>query len=119
MIKVSIDEGAAFDMLSIIAVKSQKRAKPDKNLENLFNLLYSEIMVQVGSERIREIIDSQEYRELIETNSKIFNLVDEAKHDRVSASLVDRINHQRYLLKQAIQNRFFNEELTERKFGYE
>jgi hypothetical protein len=119
MIKVSIDEGSAFDMLSIIAVKSQKQLKPDKDLENLFNLLYSEIMLQIGPQKIRDVIDSQEYRELIETNAKIFTLVDEAKHDRVAASLVDRVNHQRYLLKKAIQNRFFTEELTEKKFGYE
>jgi hypothetical protein len=77
-----------------------------------------EIKEQVGAQKMNEILDSPEYKNLVDKNEEVFEAVDLAKIDAVPASLVDKLNYQRYLAKQAIQKKFFGAEIKEQKIGY-
>jgi hypothetical protein len=116
MINLSTSEGNAFDILSILQVKA-KRFPIEKNVLNYFNCL-DEIKSQVGGQLFFVVLNSQEYRELYLTNFDCFDAVDKAKSDLVLASVVDKLNHQRFLYKTKIQEKFFEGQLTEQKIGY-
>ncbi len=76
MIQLSVDEAAAYDMLSILSVKSQTRpeVRPD------WDRMIVEIIRQVGQERHDQIM-VEAYPILWATNSAIFNQID-ALNDR-------------------------------------
>ena len=121
MIKISIDEGSAFDILSIFEVKIEKSdtdVKKQRNKDN-FKFLYDEICCQLGEEMTQCILNSDEYSQLVNENRKTFDVVDKAKTDDCLASDVDRANYGRYLSKGKLQMKFFNRTLTETKTGYE
>jgi len=54
----------------------------------------------------------------LEANRETFEAVDKAKDDKVKASLIDKLNYKRYLCKQDLQKKFFNNNLREIKIGY-
>ena len=116
MIKVLVDEGVAFDMLSILQVKS-KKSQSIQSAHNYFNFA-QEIKDQVGISKMSEILDSPEYKNLVTQNEEVFEAVDLAKIDAIPASLVDKLNYQRYLAKKEIQKKFFGDEISEQKIGY-
>jgi hypothetical protein len=121
MIKISLDEGYIFDILSIYELKINKSdtiEKKNQNIENYSNLK-SEIVDQIGIGLFDTIIESEEYKKLYTANSDTFDVVDKAKTDEVLASMVDKCNHVRYICKQNIQVKFFNKKLSETKIGYE
>lgn len=120
MLKVSIDYGNAFDMLVILNVKLAKtngRIKT-KNIEN-FELLAAEIKSQIGEYLFNKIISSDEYKELYQVNLDIFNSIDLAKSDTGLAKKTDVLNYDRFLKKKELQAKFFEDEMTEMKIGYE
>ena len=121
MIKIGLDEGYAYDLLSIAAVKVAKHAGNRANLAN-HHRLEAEIITQVGADLHCEIMDSTEYADLYQTNLALFNHIDEMKTrppQAGDAQFVDHHNYQRYLHKKAIQARFFpNSPLAEQKLGY-
>lgn len=116
MIKISVDEGYALDMLAISLVKSRKKPS-EQSYQNYFDLA-NEIKDQITLEKFSDVIDSNEFDGLVETNEKIFEAVDMAKTDEIPASAVDYLNYKRYLAKKKIQEKFFNGELKEQKIGY-
>lgn len=116
MIKISLDEGYAFDMLAISLVKSRK-APSVAAYKNYFDLV-NEIKDQITLEKFSDVIDSEEFNELVDINGQVFDAVDLAKTDAVPASAVDHLNYQRYLCKKKVQEKFFNGELKEQKIGY-
>lgn len=116
MIKISVDEGYALDMLAISLVKSRKNSST-LNYQNYFNLA-NEIKDQITLKKFSSVIDSSEFDELVEINSKVFTAVDKAKTDDILASEVDSLNYKRYLAKKKIQQKFFSGELKEQKLGY-
>ena len=116
MINLSTSEGNAFDILSILQVKA-KRFPTEKNVLNYFNCL-DEIKSQVGGQLFFVVLNSQEYKDLYLCNNACFDAVDNAKTDKILASVVDRLNHQRFILKSEIQKKFFNGEIQEQKIGY-
>lgn len=117
MIKISIDEAAAFDILSILEVKTSKNH--DKKFRNLYLKLLKEIKDQIGNLKTNEILKSKDYQDLLRANENVFELVDLAKKNRVSAKDMDLANYKRFVLKTAIQQKYFNKNLTETKIGYE
>lgn len=121
MIKISIDESSAFDILSIYQLKSIYSETEEKRQQNLQNIkeLSDELIEQIGELKFNEVIESEEYIKLYIANMDTFEMVDKAKTDEVPASAVDYANHQRYLCKSEIQKRFFNTNLSETKTGYE
>lgn len=118
MIDITVDEAYAFDFLAILQIKR------DLDLENKFkksNFIkcYEHLKLQVGGTLFSSIFYSPEYMECYEANFETFKAVDLAKTDAVPASYVDKCNYRRHIAKQKIQRKFFSEELSEMKIGYE
>ena len=116
-IKLSMDAGAAFDILSIHLVKSQK-SSTKANVQNYLDTA-NEIREQIGGDLFNAICSSEEFAELKMANEKVFEAVDLAKQDKIPASLADSLNYQRFLQKKNLQQKYFNSNLTEQKIGYE
>ena len=80
MIKVTIDEASAFDMLSILEVKLIGEYKLDnvkkRKLNENYELLKGEIIQQIGEDKFNEILDSEEYRFLLASNNVVFQMID-------------------------------------------
>lgn len=116
MIKISLDEAYVFDILSIFQVKinSFTGEKLETTLLAMSDLI-EEIIEQLGQEKYNDIIASQEYLEMVQANKKVFDLVDIVKNDNGLAKETDNANHERYLKKIALQNKFFNNDLREVK----
>lgn len=115
MIKISVDEAYAFDYLSILQLKKNNGS----NVDNIINIITSELQKQIGHKKLDSILKSEEYKNLYDSNKKTFEAVDKAKTDEVKASYVDQCNYNRMLNKQILQEIFFGGNLTETKLGYE
>lgn len=114
MLKISLDYGYAFDMLAILEVKNLFLNKKNDN----YLRLYSEIESQIGQEKMETILKSKEYKDLVVTNKKVFDLVDKAQKADGLAKQVDSANYERYISKVNLQKIFFDTEVTEIKIGY-
>ena len=73
---------------------------------------------QLGNELVESILASNEYSRCVEANSKMFDLVNLAKNDEVTAQEVDHGNFMRCKAKQMLQEKFFSQSNTEIKTGY-
>lgn len=113
MINILVDEGYAFDYLSILEIKSNKNG--DKMA---YNHCKEYIISQIGLYEFLEIESSEEYKELLKANLNTFNLVDAVKSDPCLGTEVDKSNYERFLKKQALQKRFFGSKGNEIKIGY-
>ncbi len=116
MIQLSVDEALAYDMLSILSIKSQTKpeVRPD------WDRMVVEIIQQVGQER-HDLIMAQAYPVLWATNSAIFNRIDDLKKsdEPIEAREIDALNYRRFEIKQQLQKQFFPDKpLTEQKLGY-
>lgn len=110
MIKVLVDEGHALDMLAILQIKI-------KSIQDFY--VFSDhlqlLKNQLGN-KIYEIRGSEEYRKLISVNQKVFDLIEEVcSGTPIDALVVHRANMERFEAKKALQQKFFNSELTEKK----
>ncbi len=113
MIKIFLDESVVFDMLSILVIKSQIGGCS----KNYFKFL-ADIKDEIGLEKLYSVTNSPEFENLRAINKKIFNLVSLAKDDKCLASDVDKANYERYLCKKVLQEKHFDNQLTEEKLGY-
>ncbi len=127
MIKITVDEAYAYDMLSVLHVKCAKQPNDGKAKAN-----WRRLSVEIGGEISDEhgnsllhssILGSPEYGRLYDVNLAIFERIDLMKTPRSEqpgdAEFIDTQNHNRYLAKQALQTRFFpSSAVTEQKFGY-
>lgn len=110
-INASLDAAFIFDMYSIIIVKLEKGlADEDESHRFLSGIIHN-----IGHELAEEIISSEEFSDLIEANSKTFDAVNLARTDDILASEVDKLNTIRFKCKAALQKKFFNSELGEKK----
>ena len=119
-ITIPVDYGYAFDFLSIYEVKLNKvdGAPLYQNIKN-FTEANHHIKDQIGEQKFFEIIESQEYLDLVKANQELFELVDLAKTDAVKASIVDDGVYKRFLCKRKLQEKFFPDaEKVEQKIGY-
>ena len=116
MIKISVDEAYVFDMLSIFDVKIKKLSgeKLVITLEK-FSDMVEEIIEQIGKEKFDQIYSSIEYKELVQANQNIFDLVDESQKIEGMAKVTDDANFTRHLKKISLQKTHFNNDLTEVK----
>lgn len=118
MIKISIDEGAAYDMLCILQIKSKKEPSIIKTTESI-KLISSEISYAIGSEKHTLILYSDEYSNLYRANEEVFNLIDQLKKDPSLGLLIDQKNYARYLCKKGLMQRFFPDKIQQEiKLGY-
>ena len=110
MIFIPCDEGKAYDELSILSVKSEKRPSVRSDWDRLMEA----IVRQVPPEKHKAIM-AEIYPIMWAFNSAVFAKVDALPED----DPVDSLNYQRYLMKRQLQERFFPENaLTEQKIGY-
>lgn len=116
MINLQVSEGYAFDYLAIMQVKAQKR-ESEINIRN-YHSCFNNLRSEVGPKLFDLIVSSQEYKDLVNVNAQTFDAVDKAKTDEIPASLVDRLNYERYLKKCALQEKFFDSKMDEQKIGY-
>lgn len=116
MIKISTDEASAFDVLTILLIKTKKSADM-QHTRNYLNFV-ADVKDEIGLEKLYSVMNSPEFEELRAANHFIFDLVTLAKDDKCLASDVDKANYQRYLCKKALQEKHFNNQLTEQKLGY-
>ena len=116
MLKISLDEGYVFDILSILEVKcdifTDEKLKVSSEARSF---LEHEIIQQIGIESYRKIIESIEYKNLKQSNLETFRMVDLARASDGLAKEVDAANYERYLCKKILQETFFEDSLTEIK----
>jgi len=115
MIKIRVDEAYAFDYYSILELKY----KNNFISQEILDVTKKDLINDLGEDLVKEILDSDEYRDLLDSNQITFDAVDKAKEDLVTASYVDKCNYKRMLSKKSLQTRFFTNTLTETKIGYE
>ena len=112
-----VDAGYFFDYISILSVKYDKFGNKSV-LDDLANCSDS-MRNAIGGKKFDEITKSKEYIELYDANSLVFDYVDLAKTNKVTAKEVDEMNYQRFLKKKALQEKFFpNTTFGEKKYGY-
>ena len=116
MIKISLDEAYVFDLLSIFQVKINNFTgeKLEKTIQTMSDLVV-EITEQIGKELYEEIINSVHYKELVDANQYVFDLVDQSKENDNLAKITDDANYARHTKKMALQKHFFKNDLTEFK----
>lgn len=115
MINLQVDEAYAFDYLSILEVKKTKTS----HSHYVWSECYTFLKNQFSEEDWFLMINSQEYRKMIEANMLTFDAVDKAKNNKITAKEVDYCNFQRHTAKQNFQKKFFNKDLREEKIGYD
>tara|TARA_B110000483_G_C18053169_1_gene487364 strand:- start:393 stop:737 length:345 start_codon:yes stop_codon:yes gene_type:complete len=113
MIKISVDEGYAFDYLSILEIKSRK-IKQNKTLSS-FKECKKFINSQLSGELFNKIYNSNEYSACLKANQETFNAVEKARYGKIPSKKVDDLNMERYAAKSNLQKKFFNNELSESK----
>ncbi len=121
MIKISVDESYAYDLLSIAEIKDAKRSS-DQTRYNIARILH-ELWNQIDLKTHYDILVSPEYIELKQANQNLFDIFDEMKRPDKTECYdlkADRLNYRRHECKIALQKRFFpHNPLTEVKLGYE
>lgn len=116
MVNLSVDEAYAFDYLSILQIKKLK-SNSEKDYTT-WARCYEFLQKQFDEEKWLSMIYSEEYKNMLEANNSTFEAVDKAKNDLVTAKHVDYCNYKRYIAKQEFQKKFFENNLSESKIGY-
>lgn len=112
MISINVDEGYAYDFLAILNVKKNKALN---NSEEAFRICFKQIENQVGPILHSAILNSNEYKSLLEANEETFNAVEKARYGSISAKEVDNLNMKRYHCKISLQKKFFMTDASEQK----
>lgn len=113
MINLNVDEGYAFDYLSILEVKFENIKNP-QNSES-FKYCKSFLKSQIDSNLFDLIYNSKEYLECKKANQLTFNAVEKARYGNIPAKEVDDCNMKRYNAKINLQKKFFKNEISEHK----
>lgn len=123
MVKISVDEAYALDILSIYEVKIRNCTDVTKKESsiNAYGSLYKELSDQFGSDKMRNIIQSNEYKSLYKANEDTFYLVDKIRaSNEVSVGKdIDNTNMERFFCKRRLQEKFFDGKLLETKTQHE
>lgn len=118
MLSILVDESYAFDFISILDVKLKKYPSLSK-VKRQRDYIIDSLKTQIGAQIVDDILSSREYMMCIDANDAMFDLVDKAKRDEVTAQDVDRGNYKRCEAKRRLQLKFFNIDSFEIKIGYE
>ena len=111
MINLLVDEAYSLDYLSILEVKAAK----DKTLIPLHIDCQKYLEAQIGKQLLAQILESQQYSNLVCINARIFASVDLARTNSCTSREVWEQNSRRHKYKQEIQETFFKSGLTEKK----
>lgn len=119
MITVSLSEGLVFDMYAIARIKEVRTGLDTCHTQ--VNSLCLDLLRALDAGPLADVLSSPEYKALYEANARVFDLIEEMhRTPKLSHGMaIDRANHQRYLSKVALQNRWFPETpIGEVKIGY-
>jgi hypothetical protein len=106
MINLEVDEGYAFDYLSILHVKNKKINC--KKITELYKQCFAHVRSQINNDIFwNKILSSKEYKKLIFLNLKTFNAVEKARYGTITAKEVDNLNMERFFAKKQLQEKFF------------
>lgn len=105
MIYLKVDEAYAFDFLAIQMVKKSQEIQE----------IIIDISRQIGQNLTDEILASKEFMDMVSINENVFDCVNQAKCNKITAKEFDEANMRRHTAKRALQVRFFSTELTEKK----
>lgn len=109
--------GYHFDLLSIHGVKHDKTGIPEA-LED-YKQCCADLRNQIGDEMFENMLHSNEYLELYEANSYLFDLVDAIKTDKSIGQALDAQVYVRWQKKKVLQEKFYPEsKYSEIKVGY-
>lgn len=112
MIKVRVDEAAAFDMLSILQIKANKSEKSSDQFQEALN----DLILEIGLNKVNQVLNSELYKDLVNANMIVFKYIDILNSNKdLSAIIVHLANTERYNIKRSIQEKFFNTNLAEEK----
>jgi hypothetical protein len=111
MINLIVDEAYAFDYLSILEIKKNLNISNAENWRNCF----ISIQNQIGIDLMNLIINSQEYKKMIQANQITFDAVEKARYGSITAKEVDEANMLRHKRKIELQAKFFKKSLLEQK----
>lgn len=120
---IKVQAAEAYDRLSILDVKinnifigsfDQRKALSQQKKD-----LQTQINTCIGYDLASKIYNSDEYKALYKANLDVFNAVDISKKDLILASEVDKLNYERFVQKNKLQEKFFSESFKEIKVGYE
>ena len=117
MLTILVDEAYAFDYLAILLIKYDF-SKNELILTKAEECM-AHIKSQIGTKKMEEILSSDEFKKLLDANKKTFEWVDKAKTDSCKASDVDKSNYERCKARNALQEKFFTNKISEVKFGYQ
>jgi hypothetical protein len=121
IIDVPVHAAYAYDMYAILYIKHLKLR--DMTALNNLDDMFLRIQGAVGNTLHRDILASDEYRDLYDANLCVFEHIDLIKQRPATgadATYIDQMNHARYLAKLALQKRFFPDcPFTEQKIGYD
>lgn len=115
MIKLLVDECYAFDYMAILFIKRDKSDAAFKTWQDCYEFIKS----QFNEDFFNDMINSKEYKEIIDNNQKTFNMVIKAKENECTAMDVDKCNYGRHQAKIKFQEKFFKGKMNEIKIGYE
>ena len=112
MLNLPVDPSYAFDYLSILYLKEEINPSIVSLRMHCEKCLESQINPQLWE----QIISSEEFQSLIDTNREVFRAVELARYGDISAKEVDDKNMSRFYAKKRLQDKFFpNNPLTEWK----
>lgn len=117
MISLLVSESYAFDYLSILQVKYERLNTKETRFQ--FFVCRDNIVNELGEDVFNKIFESEIYAELLQANHNVWDLVERAKNDNVTAKEVDYGNFVRWDCKNKLQSKFFNNKNYEVKNGYE
>jgi len=112
MVNLLVDEAYAFDFLAILEIKKDNTLGDFINYENCLN----SIREQIGFEKFYEVIKSQHYLNLVETNQLVYDYIEQIRNGvQIDGKVVDDANMLRYYHKRALQSEVFLSALAEKK----
>lgn len=115
MLRLEVDEGYAFDYLSIQEIKKDLSVQASTNYTRVLDTIRG----QIYYDNFVAIMESEEYKELLRVNKILYDYVDKIRAGEfVDGKEVDDCNEMRYKAKQAIQKKFFGTELTSEVKSY-
>ena len=117
MIKISLEESECFDRLSILEIKEIECQNADVHirLQQQINDLQEEINIGIGRDLAAKIYCSPEYTALYNANFAIFNGVERATRDAITAFRLNCLNVVRTEKKKELQKVFFGSNSVEVK----
>jgi hypothetical protein len=97
-----VDIGYAFDYYSVLEIKQKLNLLSSDTLD----LVKQDLISQLDKDSFNSIIESKEYKELLDANQKTFDAVELARYGNITAKEVDDCNMLRYNAKIALQRTF-------------